>query len=138
MSAAVPERKKQDALAERMRRLGVTESDLIEKFVLGSGRGGQKLNKTASCVYLRHVPTGIEVKCQRERSREANRFFARRELCDRMEERLAGEVQARREAAERIRRQKRRRTRRQKARMLEQKRRRGEKKARRAPVSESE
>lgn len=119
---------------ERMRELGIQPSDVVEKFVLGSGRGGQKLNKTSSCVYLRHVPTGIEVKCQRERSRELNRLLARRELCERLEERRLGEESARRRRAEKIRRQKRRRSRRQKERMLAGKRKRSEKKERRGPV----
>jgi protein subunit release factor B len=113
---------KRGALAARMARLGIRDADLVEKFVLGSGSGGQKVNKTASCVYLRHVPTGIEVKCQWERSREANRFFARRELCERLEERLLGARSARQQEIEKIRRQKRQKSRRQKARMLEDKR----------------
>jgi peptide chain release factor len=109
---------KTNVLAGRMIRLGVRECDLIEKFVLGSGKGGQKLNKTSSCVYLRHQPTGIEVKCQQERSRSLNRFLARRELCDRIEDRILGEKSARRQEWEKIRRQKRRRSRRQKEKML--------------------
>ncbi len=65
-----------------MAELGIKEEDLSEKFVLGSGKGGQKLQKTASCVHLKHLPTGIEVKCQQERSRAVNRLLARRKLCD--------------------------------------------------------
>src|SRR5690242_21649122 len=79
-------KEKIDALHERMHKLGVTEEDLIEKFILGSGKGGQKINKTSSCVYLKHKPSGIEIKCQRERSREMNRFLARKELCEQLEE----------------------------------------------------
>lgn len=119
---------KKQALEERMIRLGIREPDLVEKFILGSGSGGQKLNKTSSCVYLTHLGTGIEVKCQRERSREQNRFLARRELCDRVEERLAGQKSARQQVVEKIRRQKRRRSRRQKERMLADKRHHSEKK----------
>ena len=48
--------------------------------------GGQKINKTSSCVYLKHLPTGIEIKCQQGRSREMNRYYARKELCQRLEE----------------------------------------------------
>lgn len=118
MSETFASSSKTDALSVRMHRLGVMESDLVEKFVLGSGKGGQKLNKTSSCVYLRHVPSGIEVKCQRERSRSLNRFFARRELCDRLEQRLLGAQSARQQEWEKIRRQKRRRSRRQKEKML--------------------
>jgi len=125
---------KQAQLAVRMKKLGIRDTDLVEKFILGSGKGGRKINKTASCVYLRHLPTGIEMKCQRERSRALNRFLARKELCERIEERLLGEKSARRRAAEKIRRQKRRRSRRQKQRMLEDKHRHSEKKEMRKSV----
>src|SRR3989344_2176393 len=103
-------KEKQDTLASRMEQLGIRESDLIEKFILGSGSGGQKINKTSSCVYLKPLPSGIEIKCQRERSRELNRLYARRELCDKLEERLFQEKSARQQAFEKIRRQKRRRS----------------------------
>ena len=81
----------QDQLVERMESLGIREGDLVEKFILGSGKGGQKINKTSSCVYLKHIPTGIEIKCQRERSRELNRLYARRDLCEKIEERISTE-----------------------------------------------
>ncbi|MBM4143039.1 MAG: peptide chain release factor-like protein [Lentisphaerae bacterium] len=123
------------ALAARMAGLGIREADLVEKFVLGSGRGGQKINKTSSCVYLRHVPSGIEVKCQRSRSRELNRFLARREIAERFAERVRGEKTRRRQEAEKIRRQKRRRSRRQKALMLADKKHRAAKKDARRPVA---
>ena len=77
---------KLDELKTRMERLGVSESDIEEKFVLGSGHGGQKINKTSSCVFLLHKPTGITVKCQATRSREKNRYFARRRLCELIEQ----------------------------------------------------
>ena len=125
---------KQQALAERMAALGIRETDLVERFVLGSGSGGQKLNKTSSCVQLKHVPSGIDVKCQRERSRELNRYLARREVCDRLEERQQGVRSARQQEMERVRRQKRRRSRKQKARMLDSKRQHGSKKQARRSV----
>ena len=106
------------ALRVRMERLGLREADLEERFIKGGGAGGQKVNKTSSCVWLRHCPSGIEVKCQWERSQALNRFLARRELCDEWEAKLRGAASARRQAAEKIRRQKRRRSRRQKQRML--------------------
>ena len=125
---------KQVLLKQRMLRLGIQDADLTEKFVLGSGKGGQKINKTASCVYLKHVPTGIEMKCQPTRSLAMNRYYARTELCNRFEERILGERSRRIMEQERIRRQKRRRSRRQKQRMLEEKHRHSEKKGLRRPV----
>ncbi len=123
---------KRRQLCERMARLGIVERDLAEQFVLGSGSGGQKINKTSSCVRLGHAPSGLSVKCQESRSREENRFRARRILCDLMEERILGEKSKRKKEAEKIRRQKRRRSRRQKEKMLEGKRRQSNKKKLRA------
>jgi protein subunit release factor B len=75
-------------LKERMEALGIREEDLEEKFVRSSGRGGQKVNKTSTCVYLKHIPTGAEVKCMKERNQPLNRFLARRELIQRIEKLL--------------------------------------------------
>jgi protein subunit release factor B len=74
-------------LQERMQALGIGERDIEEKFIRSSGSGGQKVNKSSTCVYLRHIPTGIEVKCMKERSQSLNRFFARRELVERVSKR---------------------------------------------------
>ena len=82
--------KKLQELAGRMAALGVRECDLQERFVRGHGHGGQKVNKTNNCVCLTHTPSGIVVKCHREREREVNRFIARRALCDELEHRLHG------------------------------------------------
>jgi protein subunit release factor B len=71
-------------LREKMEAFGISEKDIEEKFVRSSGRGGQKVNKTSTCVYLRHLPTGIEVKCMKERSQSLNRFLARRELVEKI------------------------------------------------------
>ncbi len=101
---------KQRQLIERMERLGVREQDLTEKFIRGTGPGGQKTNKTSICVYLRHEPTGIEVRCARERSQSTNRFLARRLLCDQLENRNGDGPEAVQIA--KIRKQKRRRARR--------------------------
>ncbi|MCX7591862.1 MAG: peptide chain release factor-like protein [Kiritimatiellae bacterium] len=125
---------KQEALRERMASLGIAETDLLEKFVLGSGPGGQKRNKTSSCVQLTHLPSGIQVRCEKTRSRELNRFLARRQLCEKMEEQLLGEKSRKQQEIERLRRQKRRRSRRQKERMLAEKHHHAEKKKLRAPV----
>lgn len=80
--ADLPEDK---ALLARMQKLRIREEDLEESFIRGSGAGGQKINKTSSTVVLRHVPSGLEVRCQRERSQSQNRLVARQELCDRLE-----------------------------------------------------
>jgi len=82
---------KSSALKEKMEALGILEKDIEERFIRSSGKGGQKVNKTSTCVYLKHLPTGIEVKWMTERSQSLNRFFARRELVTRME-RLSGQV----------------------------------------------
>lgn len=109
---------KETALQKRMAQLSIAEEDLVEKFILGSGKGGQKINKTSSCVYLKHFPSGIEVKCQKSRSRTLNRYWARIELCDRLEERLFQKKSARQQKIEKIRRQKRRRSRRAQEKVL--------------------
>lgn len=118
----MPSPEKVAQLEKRMADLGITPADLTEKFILGSGSGGQKVNKTHSCVYLKHHPTGIEIKCQSSRSREMNRYHARRELCEEIDDRRLGRESKRRQKIEKIRRQKRRRSRRSKQRSVEDKR----------------
>ncbi|MRR54378.1 MAG: peptide chain release factor-like protein [Deltaproteobacteria bacterium] len=78
-------------LQERMAALEVREEDIAESFIRSSGKGGQHVNKTSSCVYLRHLPTGLEVKCGTDRSQSVNRFLARRELLEKIA-RLRGEA----------------------------------------------
>lgn len=73
-------------LKEKMMSLNIREEDIVERFVRSSGKGGQKVNKSSTCVYLKHVPTGIEIKCMIDRSQSINRFLARRELINRIEE----------------------------------------------------
>jgi protein subunit release factor B len=124
---------KERALLERMERLGVRAEDLEESFVRSGGSGGQNVNKVATCVVLRHRPSGILVKCQRERSQALNRYLARRDLLDRLEARVRGEAAEARSRRERIRRQKRRRSRRAKEKLLAGKRAQSEKKAARRP-----
>jgi protein subunit release factor B len=109
-------------LEARMAALGIKEADLVEKFVRASGPGGQKVNKTSSAVYLKHLPSGIEVKAQEHRSQAMNRFFARRILVERLERERLGKASAEEQRIEKIRRQKRKRSRRSKARMLADKR----------------
>ena len=117
---------KEQALRVKMERLGIRERDLEEKFIRSSGRGGQKVNKTSSCVYLKHRPTGIEVKCQQERSQARNRFLARRILANKIETRILGKLSEERKRIEKIRRQKRRRSKRAKEKMLRDKKKRAE------------
>lgn len=121
-----------------MTELSIDEQDLTEKFILGSGSGGQKINTTASCVYLKHEPTGIEVKCQESRSREDNRFYARRRLCDKYQEQILQEQTKRQQAIEKIRRQKKRRSRKAKQKILDAKHKRGELKSLRKKPSDSD
>lgn len=100
------------ALLQEMEKYQVFEKDLVESFISGSGSGGQKINKTQNCVYLKHLPTKIEVKCQKDRSREANRFFARRQLLEKIKENLFGVLSKKSLKEEKIRKQKKRRARR--------------------------
>ena len=76
-----------NSLEYRMKQWKIRDEDLQERFVLGSGSGGQKINKTSSRVYLKHLPSGLEVSCQESRSREKNREAARHRLCDLLERR---------------------------------------------------
>ena len=125
-------------LLVRMGRLGIAREDLEESFIRGSGHGGQKVNKTSSTVRLRHVPTGIDVRCQEERSLSQNRYLAREELCNKLETRLAAERQSTRAAIARKRRQQQKRTRATKAAMTREKRHRSSTKALRRPPSGEE
>lgn len=129
---------KEKALAEKMLRLGVREEDIIENFIRSGGPGGQNVNKTSTCVYLKHIPTGIEIKCQEERSQALNRYRGRQILLQKIETLILGRQSAERQRIEKIRRQKKRRSRRAKLKILEAKRRQGEKKRLRAPVQEGE
>lgn len=133
LAPAVSEAKIKE-LESRMARLGILESDLEEEFIRGSGAGGQKINKTSVVVQLRHLPSGVQVRCQESRSQAFNRFMARRMLVEKLEERILKEKSERRQKAEKIRRQKRKRSKRAKEKMLEGKRHQSEKKSlRRAP-----
>lgn len=126
---------KEQALRERMQKLGIRDEDLVEKFVRSGGHGGQNVNKVATCVYLKHIPSGIEVKCQQERSQALNRFLARRLLADKLENQILGEQSAEQQRIEKIRRQKRKRSKRAKEKMLANKRAQSEKKQARSKIS---
>jgi len=125
--------RKYEALKVRMESLGIREADLEEKFVRSGKRGGQNVNKVSTCVYLKHKPTGIEVKCQIERSQALNRFLARRILADKVDSLVRGRLSEERRRIEKIRRQKRKRSKRSKEKMLKAKKMRSEKKALRKP-----
>jgi len=124
-------KKKEEALLKKMESLGIFEKDIVEKFIRSSGKGGQKVNKTSTCVYLKHLPTEIEVKCQRERYQAINRYIARKILADKIETMILGKRSEEQQRIEKIRRQKRKRSKRAKLKMLEEKRKHSRKKAER-------
>ena len=121
-------------IRELMAEASVFEEDIEESFILGGGPGGQKTNKTSNVVRLKHEPSGLNIRFGETRSREDNRWLARRALAEAILERENKRKSAKRQAAEKKRRQKRRRSRRQKQRMLEDKHAHSEKKAARKPV----
>jgi protein subunit release factor B len=129
---------KEKALAKEMSRLGIRQVDITENFIRSKGPGGQNVNKTSTCVYLKHLPTGIEVKCQRERSQALNRYIARQILLKKIETLILGKLSQERQRIEKIKRQKRRRSRKAKLKILEVKRRNSEKKQLRAKVRQTE
>ncbi len=128
---------KEDQLREKMGSLNIREEDLEESFIRSSGRGGQHVNKTSTCVYLKHIPTGVEVKCQEERSQALNRYRARVILAKKIEQLVKGKESEEIQRIEKIRRQKRKRSKRAKEKMLDEKRIRAEKKMLRGPVGEN-
>jgi len=127
MNAAVREEKIK-ALYDKMRRLGIEEADLTEKFIRSGGKGGQRVNKASTCVYLKHRPSGIEVKCQQERSQSLNRFLARRIMVKKIEALVLGRQSEEQGRIEKIRRQKRKRSKRAKEKILRDKKIRAQKK----------
>ena len=130
---------KEHALKEKMGRLKVRESDIVESFIRSSGPGGQNVNKVSTAVYLKHIPTGIEVKCGQERSQALNRFLARRILVNKIETIVLGKASEERRKIEKIGRQKRKRSRRAKEKMLAAKKIHSEKKGfRRKPEGDYE
>lgn len=130
--------KKQQELEAAMRRLGIKEQDLEESFIRSSGPGGQNVNKVSTCVVLRHRPSGLEVRCQQERSQALNRFLARRALVARLEAKRLGELSAEAQRIAKLRRQKRKRSRRTKEKLLRLKFLQAKKKSLRGPVGSSD
>ena len=132
-------KEKAEALKTKMKKLNIKEEDLVEKFILGSGRGGQKIQKTHSCVYLKHIPTGIAIKCQKERSRELNRYIARKEHCSKIEQKLFNEKSEKQKKMYKIKKQIKRRSRKAKQKMIEDKKKLSKKKQlRKAPKIEED
>lgn len=129
---------KEKALLEKMEQLGIRRQDIIESFIRSSGPGGQNVNKTSTCVYLKHIPTGIEVKCQKERSQALNRYIARKLLLKKIESSILGSLSEEKKRIEKIRRQKRRRSKRAKLKILEGKRFNAQKKVLRARVRQTD
>ncbi len=129
---------KESVLREKMRRFNIKEEDLKETFVRSQGPGGQNVNKVSTCVCLKHIPSGVEVKCQQERSQVLNRYRARVILANKIENKILGKQSEERKRIEKIRRQKRKRSKRAKLKVLEIKRRQGEKKSLRRKVGTME
>ena len=107
----VTERKRGE-LERRMGRCGLLEGDIDEKFVRSSGAGGQKVNKSSTCVHLKHVCSGFTVKVQKSRSQGLNRYYARKQMCELLENKLLGKESPEAKKKEKIRKQKDRRRRR--------------------------
>lgn len=125
-------------LEEEMAAAGIYESDLEEQFILGSGNGGQKINNTHSTVFLKHIPTGIIVRCGEDRGQANNRFFARRRLLEKFQEQIQQTKSKRMKEIDKIRKQKKRRSKKTKEKMLEDKSLRGSVKRGRARPIDSE
>lgn len=112
---------KEKALKQKLKNLCIYEKDIKESFIRSSGKGGQKVNKTSTCVYLKHVPTGIEVKCSKARTQGLNRYYARQILYAKIESLIKGRESEEKQRIAKIRRQKRKRSKRAKEKMLAQK-----------------
>ena len=122
-------------LERRMKALGIREEELEEQFIRASGKGGQNVNKVSTCVFLKHLPTGITVNCARERAQGLNRFHARRILVEKIEAIVLKEESAEAKRRFKISKQKRKRSKRAKAKMLDDKHHQAEKKQRRQKPS---
>ena len=134
MASSFVQNEQDRELRRQMRKAGIFEKDLEETFIHSSGPGGQNVNKVATCVLLRHVPSGINVKCQKERTQRQNRYFARAILLEKILKQQQDEARRTKALLEKKRRQNRKRSQKSKEAMLENKRRQGEKKQSRRKV----
>ncbi len=132
LSGIPPEKEKE--LKALMRRMRVFKKDIQEKFIRSSGSGGQNVNKVATCVYLHHTPTGISVKCQRQRRQGSNRLEAWYLLLEKIQRMRDQQARQKIKEREKTRRQKRKRSKKGKELMLEDKRHQAEKKQRRRKI----
>jgi len=99
-------------LEQRMTNCNLSEKDIEEKFVRSSGPGGQKVNKSSTCVHLTHSPSGLAIKMQKSRTQKLNRYYARKRLCELLEKKLLGKESPEERKLSKIRKQKDRRRRR--------------------------
>jgi protein subunit release factor B len=129
---------KEKFLRDRMEALGIREADIEESFIRSGGKGGQHVNKASTCVYLKHIPSNIEVKCQKERSQALNRYHARVLLINKLDEMMRGRESEEQKRIEKLRRQKRKRSKRAKEKMLADKHKAGVKKKLRSRVPSDE
>ena len=117
-----------------MEALGIREADIEESFIRSGGKGGQHVNKASTCVYLKHIPSNIEVKCQKDRSQALNRYYARVLLINKLDEMMRGRESEEQKRIEKLKRQKRKRSKRAKEKMLADKHKAGVKKKLRSRV----
>jgi len=110
--------KKIEALERGMTRLGIKAADLEESFVRSGGAGGQNVNKVATCVVLKHLPSGLVIKCQMDRSQGMNRYLARKILIARLDAQIHGRESEEAKRISKIKHQKRKRSRRAKDKIL--------------------
>ena len=124
--------KKEKSLRKKLDDLGIFEKDIEESFIRSGGKGGQHVNKVATCVQLRHLPTGTEVKCRKARTQGLNRYYARVLLHEKIERVVKGEASEEAKRIAKVRRQKRKRSKRAKEKMLADKKHQAIKKAKRS------
>ena len=123
---------KERVLRAKLDSLGIYEKDIEESFVRSGGKGGQHVNKVATCVYLKHLPTAIEVKCQKARTQGLNRYYARELLFEKLERSIKGKKSEQEQQRAKIKRQKRKRSKRAREKMLEDKHMKSQKKSSRS------